>query len=174
MWLLVFIWTLVWLGKKVFLQLGLFCLKGIQVTFLPPGWHPVARDEQCCSTAVSQAIVTPTTILCALVADSPQVSHFHSLFLCFCVLLSVVSNNTAGLWGEMTDIPRKRLRDGSPVLLGSSESYVIHAIKETQTAVRGTEPWEAFPTLLIKMTEIHFLHSQATSMHVEKNSRREQ
>lgn len=34
--------------------------------------------------------------------------------------------------------------------------------------MRGTEPWETFPTLLIKMTEIHFLHRQAMSVHVEK------
>lgn len=38
-----------------------------------------------------------------------------------------------------------------------------------QTAERGSEPWEAFPTLPIEMTESYFLHRQATSTHVEKN-----
>lgn len=32
----------------------------------------------------------------------------------------------------------------------------------------GTGPWEAFPTLLVMMTEICFLHRHATSMHVDK------
>ena len=53
-------------------------------------------------------------------------------------------------------------------MVGNSKPYVIHAIKEMQTPECGTGPWEAFPMLLIMMTEICFLHRQATSMHVDK------
>lgn len=53
-------------------------------------------------------------------------------------------------------------------MVGNVESYVTHAVEETQTPERGTGPWEAFPMLLIMTTAICFLHRQATSMPVDK------
>lgn len=102
-------------------------------------------------------------------ADSPQVSHFPSLCLCFCIpRLSILSNCTAGLWGKWLFPLWRWLCDGSPVLVGNSKPCVVHAIQEMQPSERGTGPWEAFPMPSITMTEICFLHRQAPSMHVDK------
>lgn len=110
-----------------------------------------------------------TTSLSVFIADSPQVSHFPPLCLCFCIPhLSILSNCAVGLRGKWLFPPWRWLCDRDPVLVGNSKPYVIHAIKEMQTSECGTGPWEAFPMLLIMMTEICFLHRQATSMHVDK------
>lgn len=87
-----------------------------------------------------------TTSLSVFVADSPQVSHFPLLCLCFCIpRLSILSNCTAGLCGKWPFPLWRWLCDGSPVLVGNSKPYVIHEVKEMQTSERGTGPWEAFP-----------------------------
>lgn len=104
-----------------------------------------------------------------LIADSPQVSHFPPLCLCFCTLTYLSPLMTLWAFAENDCFPLLRwLCDGSPVLEGSSKPYVIHAIKKMQTPECGTGPWEAFPTLLIMMTGICFLHRRATSMQVDK------